>query len=87
MLLRRGDAGSNPTADHIPVIRPAPRQLPRARATARAARSVRVDGAGATHELLNWLTARRLFYSVGFGLPGTADAMKERGLPLLVAPE
>jgi hypothetical protein len=30
---------------------------------------IRVDGAGSTHELLDWLTARRLSYSVGFGLP------------------
>jgi hypothetical protein len=29
---------------------------------------IRVDGAGATHELLDWLTVQRLSYSVGFGL-------------------
>ncbi len=29
---------------------------------------IRVDGAGATHELLNWLHGQRLSYSVGFGL-------------------
>jgi hypothetical protein len=29
---------------------------------------IRVDGAGATHELLDWLAAQRLSYSVGFGL-------------------
>jgi hypothetical protein len=30
---------------------------------------VRVDGAGATHELLNWLEGQRVQYSVGFALP------------------
>jgi hypothetical protein len=31
---------------------------------------VRIDGAGGTHELLAWLTRCRLFYLVGFSLPG-----------------
>jgi hypothetical protein len=72
MMLRRGNAGSNTAADHIAVIRTALRQLPADNAAGhRSGRSVlvRVDGAGATHELLDWLTARRLSYSVGFGLP------------------
>lgn len=30
---------------------------------------VRVDGAGATHELLDWLAGQRLSYPVGFGSP------------------
>jgi hypothetical protein len=30
---------------------------------------VRIDGAGGTHELIKWLTKRRLSYSVGFTLP------------------
>ena len=29
---------------------------------------IRVDGAGGTHELLDWLVGQRLSYSVGFGL-------------------
>jgi len=29
----------------------------------------RIDGAGASHELLDWVTARDLAYLVGFGLP------------------
>jgi hypothetical protein len=72
MLLRRGNAGSNTAADHISVIRCALKQLPADNAAGhRSGRSVliRVDGAGSTHELLDWLTARRLSYSVGFGLP------------------
>ena len=72
MLLRAGNAGSNTAADHISVIRSALKQLPAENAKGhRSGRSVlvRVDGAGSTHELLDWLTARRLSYSVGFGLP------------------
>jgi hypothetical protein len=30
---------------------------------------IRTDSAGATHDLLNWLVAQRLSYSVGFTLP------------------
>jgi hypothetical protein len=72
ILLRKGNAGSNTAADHITVIRAALRQLPADNQQGhRSGRSVliRVDGAGSTHELLDWLTARRLSYSVGFGLP------------------
>ena len=35
---------------------------------------IRSDAAGATHELLNWLVARRLSCSVGFTLPDTITA-------------
>jgi hypothetical protein len=79
MLLRRGNAGSNTAADHISIIRAALRQLPADNQQGhRSGRSVliRVDGAGSTHELLDWLTARSLSYSVGFGLPDhTADLL------------
>ena len=69
-LLRPGNAGSNTAADHVAVIRAALRQLPFSRAGRRPGRKVliRVDGAGATHELLDWLHTQRLSYSVGFGL-------------------
>jgi hypothetical protein len=69
-LLRPGNAGSNTAADHLTVIRAALRQLPGHRAGRRPGKKVliRVDGAGATHELLDWLAAQRLSYSVGFGL-------------------
>ena len=63
MLLRPGNAGSNTAADHITVIRaraaPAARRQP-ARAPAGPQVLIRVDGAGGTHELLDWLTAQRL---------------------------
>ena len=69
-LLRPGNAGSNTAADHLIVIRAALRQLPSHRAGTRPGRKIliRVDGAGATHELLDWLAGQRLSYSVGFGL-------------------
>ena len=69
-LLRPGNAGSNTAADHLTVIRAALRQLPSHRAGRRPGKKVliRVDGAGATHDLLDWLAAQRLSYSVGFGL-------------------
>ena len=69
-LLRPGNAGSNTASDHLTVIRAALRQLPGHRVGHRPGRKilVRVDGAGATHELLDWLHTQRLSYSVGFGL-------------------
>jgi hypothetical protein len=69
-LLRPGNAGSNTAADHITVIRAALSQLPGHRTGRRAGRKVliRIDGAGASHELLDWVVAQRLSYSVGFGL-------------------
>jgi DDE family transposase len=81
MMLRRGNAGSNTATDHIEVIRTALRQLPAD--TQRGHRSgrsvlVRVDGAGSTHELLDWLSARRLSYSVGFGLPENTGELLKR---------
>lgn len=81
MLLRKGNAGSNTAADHITIIRSALKQLPAENAAGhRSGRSVliRVDGAGSTHELLDWLTARRLSYSVGFGLPDHTPDLLEK---------
>jgi hypothetical protein len=69
-LLRPGNAGSNTAADHVIVIRSALRQLRGHQHGRRPGRKVlnRVDGAGASHELLAWLHGQRLSYSVGFGL-------------------
>ncbi len=36
---------------------------------------VRIDGAGATHALLDRLTGQRLAYSVGFGLPANTPQL------------
>ena len=71
VLLRPGNAGSNTATDHITVIKQALAQLPGHEPGKRPGRSVlvRTDGAGSTHKLLDWLTAQRLSYSIGFGLP------------------
>jgi hypothetical protein len=39
---------------------------------------VRADGAGGTHEFVNWLVSQRLSYSVGFSLPDTFAATLTR---------
>jgi len=72
-LLRKGNAGSNTAADHIIVVKAALAQLPGHAPGARPGRKVliRADGAGCTHEFLNWLVSQRLSYSVGFSLPDT----------------
>ena len=67
--LRAGNAGSNTVVDHIAVLRAALAQLPGGRRPGKNV-LVRIDGAGGTHELIAWLTRRRLAYSVGFSLPG-----------------
>jgi hypothetical protein len=70
MVLRKGNAGSNTAVDHIEVTKAALRQLPSTGPGRRPGRKVliRTDGAGGTHEFLNWLTTQRLAYSVGFTL-------------------
>jgi hypothetical protein len=70
MLLRPGNAGSNTAADHISVVKSALAQLPSTTAGRRPGRGVliRTDGAGGTHEFVDWLTRRRVQYSVGFTL-------------------
>jgi hypothetical protein len=70
MLLRPGNAGANNAADHIRVVTDALAQLPLPGNDSRPGRRVlvRTDGAGGTHEFVNWLTRRRVQYSVGFGL-------------------
>jgi hypothetical protein len=77
ILLRPGNAGSNTAVDHIAVIREALRQLPGHRPGIRRGRKVliRTDSAGCTHDVLDYLTAQRLSYSVGFSLPSTTEAL------------
>jgi DDE family transposase len=76
ILLRRGNAGSNTVADHLTVLRAALAQL---RGSRRPGKNVliRVDGAGGTHGLIDWLTRRRLAYSVGFSLPGDLPSIQK----------
>jgi hypothetical protein len=70
MLLRPGNAGANNAVDHIRVVTDALAQLPLPGNDSRPGRRVlvRTDGAGGTHEFVDWLTRRRVQYSVGFGL-------------------
>ena len=75
-LLRAGNAGSNTVVDHKTVIAAALAQLPGGHARAKKV-LVRIDGAGGTHELLAWLTRRRLSYSVGFSLPGDLASIQQ----------
>ena len=77
VLLRPGNAGSNTAADHFTVVRDALRQLPGSTPRTRPGRRVlvRIDGAGATHDLLTWLVGQRLSYSVGFTLPADTEQL------------
>ena len=79
ILLRPGNAGSNTAADHISVLKEAFRQVP-GLADHRPGKRVlvRVDGAGHSHRLLEWLTGQRVQYSVGFTLPGDAGDLIEQ---------
>lgn len=69
--LRAGNAGSNTATDHIEVLADAITQIPAAH---RKKLLIRSDGAGASHDLLDWLTAqgkirgRSVEYSVGFAI-------------------
>ena len=83
-LLRAGNAGSNTVVDHIAVLRAALAQLPGGRRPGKNV-LIRIDGAGGTHELLSWLTRRRLSYSVGFSLPGDL-ASTRRSWPAFLTP-
>lgn len=72
--LRPGNAGANDAADHIALLKRAIAQLP---ARYRRDLLITADGAGATHDLLDWITALnrpcdgddpglRVEYSVGW---------------------
>ncbi len=79
ILLRPGNAGSNKATDHITVLRQAFAQLPGLPDQRPGKRVlVRVDGAGYSHDLLNWLTGQRVQYSVGWTLPGDASTLIEQ---------
>jgi len=71
LMLRPGNAGSNTAADHIAVLTAAIAQVPAAH---RKKLLIRADGAGASHELLEWITGldakrgRSVEYSVGYAV-------------------
>ncbi|GAA3442057.1 IS1380 family transposase [Planomonospora venezuelensis] len=76
MLLREGSAGSNTVTDHVRVLSEAIRQIPASR---RAKILVRVDGAGATHDLVEHMqglntTRRTVRFTVGWAITGVDEA-------------
>ena len=81
MLLRPGNAGSNTAVDHLVVIKAALAQLPGHTPGTRPGRKVliRIDGAGSTHAVLDWLTTQRLSYSVGYSLPAHTPGLPMSG--------
>ena len=87
VTLRPGNAGSNHAADHIEVLGRAIAQVP---AEHRRQLLIRADGAGATHQLLDWLTSldrvrgRRVEYSVGFATKNAAVTSAITRLPATV---
>src|SRR5438876_9517687 len=82
MLLRPGNAGSNTFADHLAVLTAAIRQIP---SRMRSRLLVRVDGAGASHELIDHLLSlssrcRTVLFACGWAITG-ADEQAIRLLP------
>jgi hypothetical protein len=82
LMLRPGNAGSNTVADHVGVLDDARAQVP---ARFRSRVIVRVDGAGATHDLMEHLLQlssprRRVLFTCGWAIT-TADeqAIARRG--------
>lgn len=74
--LRPGNAGSNTAKDHIDVVRQALAQLPGVNVSRPGKKVlVRTDGAGGTHEFIDWLARRGVQYSVGFTLPTWGDEL------------
>lgn len=68
-VLRPGNAGSNTAADHIEVTRKALAQLPFTTGSRPGKKVlVRTDGAGASHDYLNYLHRQRVSYSIGFAM-------------------
>ena len=81
MLLRPGNAGSNTFADHLAVLTAAIRQIP---SRMRSRLLVRVDGAGASHELINHLLSlssrrRTVLFTCGWAI----TAADEQAIGLL----
>ena len=79
MLLRPGNAGSNTVTDHIEVLAAAIAQVP---ARMRSRLLVRVDGTGASHELVEHLLKlaspwRKVLFTFGWMItPADEDAVK-----------
>ena len=76
MMLRPGNAGSNTASEHIAVLTDALTQLPR---TYRRKVLIRLDGAGASHALIEHLlslstTRRKIAFTSGFTITATDEA-------------
>jgi len=82
MLLRPGNAGSNTSADHLTVLTAAIRQIP---ARMRGRLRVRVDGAGASHELITLLSLSSRRRTVLFTTGWMITEADERAIRLLPA--
>ncbi len=67
--LRPGNAGAGTAADQIAVAEQAIQQIPEAHIE-NIELLLRVDSAGASHELLDWCRDARIGFSVGFDLTG-----------------
>ena len=84
MLLRPGNAGSNTFADHLTVLTAAIRQIP---ARMRSKLLVRVDEAGASHELISHLLSlssrcRTVLFTSGWAITAAyEDAIELLPLP------
>jgi len=66
-MLRPGNAGANTARDQIEVAEAALEQIPTERIESIEV-LLRIDSAGATHELLEWAREGRIRFSVGFDL-------------------
>lgn len=66
-MLRPGNAGANTAADQIEVAETALQQIPREHIETIDV-LLRVDSAGASHELLNWAHEANIRFSVGYDL-------------------
>lgn len=68
-VLRPGNAGSNTAADHIKLVKLILDQMPGSSPRPGKSVLIRTDTAGGTHDFVEFLTKRRLSYSVGWMLP------------------
>jgi hypothetical protein len=66
-ILRPGNAGSNTDADQVAIVELALGQLPREVVESESI-LMRADGAGSVHELVDYLRAGKINFSVGFDL-------------------
>ena len=76
MMLRPGNAGSNTVSEHITVLTDALAQVPR---SYRRRILIRIDGAGASHGLIEYLlslssTRRKVAFTSGFTITAAEEA-------------